>query len=97
MGLYRNIPHIGCGGTLTFEKDVVENVTVNARAVKKFGAKAIIKQLTKSMHRCDKCKDLVNVISCPSWEDYVLSGKIRVAKEVYWKLKNDQKRGNVRL
>lgn len=97
MSFYRNIPHIGCGGVLTFEKEVVENVTVNARAVKKFNARPIIKQLTKSMHRCDKCHDLVNVISCPSWEDFVLRGKIRVSKEVYWKLKNDRKRGAVRL
>lgn len=92
---YTTLPHIGCGGSLTYEKDVIENRTVNSLAVKRFGAKAIIKQLTKRLYRCDKCNDLVNVISCPSWESYVLSGKIRLPKAEWERFKNDRRRGVV--
>lgn len=101
MSRYDTRPHLGCvctkPGILTFEKDIVENVTVNKRAVKRFNAKAIIKQITKSMFRCDKCSELINVVICPSWEDFVLSGKIRVTKAEYWKIKNDRGKGAMRL
>lgn len=94
---YDTRPHIGCGGELTFETTEVENVIINKKAVKQFGAKAKIKQVTKNLFRCNKCNDLVNVITCPSWEQYVLSGRIRVAPHVYRALKKARKTGGYRL
>ncbi len=88
--------HIGCGGDLTFEKEVVENKILNKRAVEKFGAKAKIKQVTKNMFRCNKCRELVNVVTCPSWEQFVLWGKIRVSKKQYWEIKENRKNGALR-
>ncbi len=91
MSRYANLPHIACGGYLEYEADELVNVVINKRAVK-FGAKAIIKTITKHLFRCDKCDGLVNVVSCPSYEDYVLNGKIRVSKAEYWRIKNDRRR-----
>lgn len=89
---YRNRPHIGCGlqrgGFLEFEKKETVTVVVNKHAVKKYGAKPIEKQLTKNFYRCDKCNNLVNVVVCPSWEDYVMMGKIRVPKWLYFKIRD---------
>jgi len=101
MNRYSIRKHIGCGsvkpGNLTYEKDVIENVVVNKRDVRKFGAEAKIKQITKSLFRCDKCNELINIVTCPSWEDFVLRGRIRVTKQEYWRIKTDRKRGAVRL
>lgn len=67
------------------------------RMLEHYGKKPIVRSVTKNLYKCDKCKDFVNVIGCPSWEDYVLQGKIRVDIKQYLKIKNDRKRGAVRL
>lgn len=97
MAKYDTRIHIGCGGSLTFEKEQRVNFILNKKAVERFGAKAIIKPITKNLYRCDKCNDLVNVITCPSYEEFVLRGKIRVSKEEYWKIKKARKDGALRL
>lgn len=78
MNRYEKRIHIGCGGDLHFEKEETKPVVINQRDVDRFGAKAKIIQRTKHLYRCDKCNDLVNIIICPSWEEYVLRGQIRV-------------------
>ena len=92
MSSYDNKPHLGCActvpGALSYEKDIVEQVIMNKRDVKRYGVPPKTKEVTKSMYSCNKCNELVNIVSCPSWEDYVLSGKIRVAKYLYWELRN---------
>jgi hypothetical protein len=85
--------HSNCGGELHYHETVTENRVINKRAVDRYNAKAIIKRITKTLYKCDKCGDLVNIISFPSWKDYVLMGKIRVAPNVYWRLKNEAKGG----
>lgn len=96
MPNYMNRPHIGCGGNLEYEKMEIVNVTVNKRDVRVSGAKAIIKQISKNLYRCDKCNDLVNVVSCPSYEDFVMSGKIRVSPQEYWRIKESRRQGVAR-
>ena len=88
MSRYDQRIHIGCGGNLTFEKEVRENKVLNQRAVDKFGAKAKIRSINKQMHRCDKCRALINVITCPSWEEYVLRGQIRVPFHILRRIRN---------
>jgi len=80
--------HLSCGGTLNFTETKIVTVVVNKRAVDKYNEKAIIKQFNKDFYKCDKCKNPINVIIFPSWEQYVLMGKIRISKQEYWKLKN---------
>lgn len=80
--------HFNCGGQLVFDHTEVENRVVNKRAVDRFGAKAIIKRISKTLYKCRKCGDLVNIITFPSWEEYVLMGQIRVDPRVYWAIKN---------
>lgn len=80
--------HLNCGGTLNFARTEVVTVVVNKRAVDKYNAKAIIKQFNKDLYKCDKCEEFVSVVIFPSWEEYVLMGKIRVAKWKYWKIKD---------
>jgi len=79
--------HIGCNGQLTYAKTIIETIVLNKKAVDKFHAKAKIKQIEKEYYICDKCKALVNIISFPSYEQYVLMGKIRVTKQEYLRLK----------
>lgn len=79
--------HLGCGGELNFAETKVVTVVVNKKAVEKYGDKAIIKQFNKDFYKCTKCKVFINVISFPSWEQYVLMGKIRVPTWKYWKIK----------
>lgn len=92
---YMNRPHIGCGGNLTYEKMETVDVTVNKRDFRN-GAKAIVKQISKNFYKCDKCEELVNVISCPSYEDFVMSGKIRVSSAEYWRIKESRRMGVVK-
>jgi len=80
--------HIGCGGKLNFAETKIETVIVNKKAVEKFNARAIIKQFNKDFYICSKCKKRTNVIIFPSWEQYVLMGKIRISKQEYWGIKN---------
>ena len=81
--------HLGCGGALNFAESKLVTVVVNKRAVDKYNAKAIIKQFNKDFYKCNKCEEFVNVIIFPSWEQYVLMGKIRIEKWKYWKLKKE--------
>jgi len=81
--------HIGCGGTLNFVETKLVTVVVNKKAVDKYNARAKIKQFNKDFYKCDKCDKLINVIVFPSWEQYVLSGKIRIETWRYWKLKKE--------
>ncbi len=91
MSVYASRPHLGCActitGQLTFEETVVETVVINKRDVKRFNAPKITKQISKDMFKCDKCDELINIVVCPSWEDFVLRGKIRVPTWLYWKIK----------
>jgi len=80
--------HLHCGGKLNFAETKVVTVVVNKRAVEKYNAKAIIKQFNKDLYKCDKCEEFVNVVIFPSWEEYVLMGKIRIEKWRYWKIKD---------
>lgn len=84
---YDKLPHIDCGGTLTWEIDKITKVVLNKEAVRN-GAVPKVKELNKAFYRCDKCNELVHVISCPSWEDYVLNGKIKVNDATYWAIRN---------
>ncbi len=79
--------HLHCGGKLNFAETKVVTVVVNKKAVEKYDAKAIIKQFNKNFYKCDKCEEFVNVIIFPSWEQYVLMGRIRIEKWRYWKIK----------
>jgi len=97
MTNYEQIPHIGCGGNLTFEKTQVEEVVLNKREVKRFGMPKKIKTITKQLYRCDKCNSLVTVISCPSWEKLVLMGRIKVTPETYRAIKRNRKDGILRF
>lgn len=81
--------HLGCGGTLNFAETKLVTIVVNKKAVDKYNAKAIIKQFNKDFYKCDKCENFINIIIFPSWEQYVLMGKIRIAKWEYWKLKKE--------
>jgi hypothetical protein len=81
--------HIGCKGVLNFAETKREVVVVNKKAVDKYGAKAIIKQFNKDFYKCTKCNVFINVIIMPSWEEYVLMGKIRIDKQAYWRLKEE--------
>lgn len=83
--------HLGCGGTLNFAETRLVTVVLNKKAVEKFNAKAVIKQFNKDFYKCDKCKTFINVIIFPSWEQYVLMGKIRIEKWKYWKIKEAYK------
>lgn len=83
--------HIGCGGNLNFAETKVTTVVVNKKAVEKYGDKAIIKQFNKDFYKCDKCETFINIIIFPSWESYVLMGKIRVPTWKYWEIKNAYK------
>jgi len=97
MTNYEIIPHIGCGGNLTFEKTQIKEIILNKYEVKKFGAPKKVRKLIKNLYRCNKCNDLVNVISCPSWEKFVLMGKIRVSHQMYKAIKKNRKNGILRL
>jgi hypothetical protein len=79
--------HLGCGGTLNFAETKLVTIVTNKRAVDKYDAKAKIKQFNKDFYKCDKCKNFISVIVSPSWEQYVLMGKIRIEKWKYWELK----------
>lgn len=94
---YEQIPHVGCGGVLTFEKTQTVEVILNKKEVRRFGMLKKVKQITKNLYRCDKCNDLVNVISCPSWERFVLMGKIRVEPHIYRAIKRNRKDGILRF
>jgi len=83
--------HLGCGGKLNFAETKVVTLVVNKKAVEKYNAKSVIKQLNKDFYKCDKCENFVNVIIFPSWEQYVLMGKIRISKQAYWKLKDEHR------
>ena len=83
--------HLNCGGTLNFAETKLVTVVINKKAVEKFGAKAVIKQFNKDFFKCNKCENFINVIIFPSWEQYVLMGKIRVAKWKYWEIKEAYK------
>lgn len=80
--------HSNCGGELHYHETVTENIIVNKWAVKKYGEKARIKQMTKTYYLCNKCNDKVNIITFPSWEEYVMMGQIRVPYYVFKELKN---------
>ena len=85
--------HIGCGGELKFIETKLVTVITNKRAVEKYDARAKIKQFNKDFYMCNKCENLVNVIILPSWEQYVLMGKIRISKQEYWEIREaDNKR-----
>jgi len=79
--------HIGCGGKLNFAETKIVTVITNKKAVEKYNARAKIKQLNKDFYKCDKCENFVNIVTFPSWEEYVLMGKIRVSTQEYWKIK----------
>ncbi len=84
--------HLGnCGGKLNFAETKLVTVVVNKKAVDKYGAKAIIKQFNKDFYKCTKCELFINVIILPSWEEYVLMGKIRIDKQAYWRLKEESR------
>jgi len=97
MTNYDQISHVGCGGNLTFERTQTVEIVINKREVKRFGMPKKVKSVTKNLYRCDKCKELVNVITCPSWERFVLMGKIRVAPHVYRAIKKNRKDGILRF
>jgi len=97
MSNYDTIPHVGCDGNLSFERTQVIEVILNKSDVRRFGMPKKVKTVTKQLYRCDKCNDLVNVISCPSWERFVLMGKIRVEPHIYREIKRNRKNGMVRL
>lgn len=80
--------HLNCGGELIFTETKHTVVVVNKRAVDRYGDKAVIKQFDKDYYKCDKCKEQINVIIFPTWEQYVLMGKIRVPTWKYWKIKD---------
>lgn len=84
--------HLGCGGKLNFAETKTVTVTVNKKAVEKYHAKAIIKQFNKDFYKCDKCENFINVVILPSWEKYVLMGKIRISKQEYWRIKEEHKK-----
>jgi len=42
---------------------------------------------TRRIHKCSKCGQIMNVIICPSFEDYVLNGEIRVTYNEYQRIK----------
>lgn len=81
--------HLGCGGVLNFAETKIVTVIANKKAVEKFKAKAIIKQFNKDFYKCTKCETFINVIIMPSWEEYVLMGKIRINKQAYWALREE--------
>jgi len=81
--------HVNCGGKLNFAKSIVETKVLNEFAVKKYNAKAKIKQFNKDLYKCDECDKLVSVIDFPSWEEYVLMGRIRLPKWQYRKIKKE--------
>lgn len=83
--------HIGCGGELKFVETKLVTIVTNKRAVEKFNAKAKIKQFNKDFYMCNKCKSLINIIIFPSWEQYVLMGKIRISTQEYWRIKEAHK------
>jgi len=66
--------HVNCGGKLVFSH--TEKTKIKRKII------------TKQMHECQKCGALINVIECPSFEEYVLSGRIRVSKAEYHAIKN---------
>jgi len=64
--------------------------------LKKWGQTPIIKSVTKNLYRCDKCNELVNVITCPSWEQFVLDRRIKVPFYVFRKIEAERKAGALR-
>jgi len=92
--MYDEKVHLGCGGLLTFNKHAVETVVRKRKVLLPSGKFKIIKtqkEIQKELYLCDKCRMLVSVITCPSWKQYVLSGRIRVPKWRYRLIKEEQK------
>lgn len=98
---YDTRPHLGCvgkeKGRLAFDHTATKKILTNARAVKKFHAKPIYKEITQDWYVCDKCGEQANVIVCPSWTDYVLRGRIRVAKWLYRQIRDEDIKMKQRL
>lgn len=46
------------------------------------------KEDRKTFFKCRKCKTLVNIAICPSYNQYVLSGRIKVSPEEYDRIKD---------
>jgi len=46
------------------------------------------KEDRKTFFQCSKCGQLVNCAVCPSYNQYVLSGRVRVTREEYERIKN---------
>lgn len=65
--------HVRCGGDLVFSHTEKKKIKKNI--------------ITKQMYECQKCGAFINVIECPSFEEYVLSGRIRVSKPEYYNIK----------
>jgi hypothetical protein len=90
---YETRPHLACNGKekgrLMFDHVETKKFLVNKRAVKRFGAKPEYKEISQDIYVCDKCGEFAVVIVCPSWKDYVLSGRIRVAKWLYRQIRDD--------
>jgi len=84
--------HLGCSGKLTFVETKIVTIVTNKKAVDKYNARAKIKQLNKDFYKCNKCNNLINVIIFPSWEGYVLMGKIRISKQEYWRIKEEYRK-----
>ena len=88
--MYGDKEHLDCGGNLTFKASTTEE-TLYKRKIRLPTGKVVIKKtkklVPKELYLCDKCGKLVNVITFPSWKDYVLRGQIRVPKWLYWKIK----------
>lgn len=72
--------HAKCGKYLKFH----HNKKVKLRSGKK---------LSKDYYYCDACKDLIACTLCPSYDDYVLRGQIRVK---WWVLKEIRERYGVK-
>ena len=90
---YDTRPHLGCSGKvkgrLTFDRIETKKILTNKYAVRRFGAEPEYKEITQDVYVCDKCGEEAVIIVCPSWKDYVLSGRIRVAKWLYRQIRDE--------
>jgi hypothetical protein len=46
------------------------------------------KEDRKTFYLCNKCEQSVNCALCPSYNQYVLSGRVRVTREEYHRIKS---------
>lgn len=83
--------HIGCGGLLTFDRKETKVLQrQDGSVIKGKDGNPIVRE--KNLYLCNKCYELVNRIICPSYDEFVIQGRIRVP---WWELKKIRKKYGV--